>query len=270
MRRLALAAALAASTTVAPAIAAATAAQEVQQLSVCFAENDPPRSLRAGAQGFDVDVARLLARHLQRNLRIVWVAERYQTDIESTDVDYRPILTGQCDAQLSVPGADAVARFRGRLVLSEPYYGAAFELLPASSAFRWKEPYAGVVAVRANSVAHVAIDALGARWTMQAETAGILAALRTGAATSALVWGPDLATLDIGRNDGFEPPPVLRWNLHATTRRDDPLLAALNRAFADEAVQAALLALMRQHRFPAHAPFETTHTRASMQALLAP
>ena len=262
MRRLALAAALAAG--------AAVAAQEAGQLSVCFAENDPPRSLRTGAQGFDLDVARLLARHLQRNLRIVWVAERYQTDIESSDVDYRPILTGQCDVQLSVPGADAIARFRGRLALSEPYYGAAFELLPTGSAFRWEEPYAGVVAVRANSVAHVAIDALGLRWTMQAETAGILAALRTGAATSALVWGPDLATVEVGRSDDFEPPAVLRWNLHAIARQDDPVLATLNGAFADEAVQAALLALMRRHRIPAHAPFESAHTRASMQALLAP
>lgn len=262
MRRLALAAALAAGT--------AVAAQEARQLSVCFAENDPPRSLRSGAQGFDLDVARLLARHLQRRLRIVWVAERYQTDIESSDVDYRPILTGQCDVQLSVPGADAIARFRGRLVLSEPYYGAAFELLPAGSAFRWEEPYAGTMAVRANSVAHVVIDALGVRWTMQSETAGILAALHTGAATSALVWGPDLAAGDAGRNDDFEPPTVLRWNLHAIARRDDPVLAALNRAFADQAVQAELLALMQRHRIPAHAPFAYTHTRASLQALLAP
>ena len=248
----------------------AVAAQEVRQLSVCFAEHDPPRSLRTGAQGFDLDVARLLARHLQRGLRIVWVAERYQTDIESSDVDYRPILTGQCDVQLSVPGAEAIAWSRGRLVLSEPYYGAAFELLPGGSDFRWQEPYAGKVAVRANSVAHVAIDALGVRWTMQAETAGILAALRTDAATSALVWGPDLAMVDIARNEDFAPPAVLRWNLHAIVRRDDPVLAALNSAFADQTVQAALLALMQRHRIPAHAPFETAHTRASLQALLGP
>ena len=262
MRRLAAAAALAAG--------AAVAAEEAGQLSVCFAENDPPRSQRAGARGFDLDVARLLARHLRRDLRIVWVAERYQTDIESSDVDYRPILTGQCDVQLSVPGADAIARFRGRLALSEPYYGAAFELLPAGSAFRWQEPYEGTVAVRANSVAHVAIDALGVRWTMQAETEGILAALRTGAATSALVWGPDLADVDLGRNEGFEPPAVLRWNLHAIARRDDPALAALDGAFADQAVQEGLLALMRRYRIPAHAPFETVHTRAALRALQAP
>ena len=242
-------------------------AQDARSLSVCFAEDDPPRSVRAGAHGFDMDVARLLAANLERGLRIVWVPERYQTDVESSDVDYRPILTGQCDVQLSAPGEDAIARFRGRLALSEPYYGAAFELLPAGSAFRWGEPYTGIFAVRANTVAHVALDAVGARWTMQTHTDGILAALGDGTATSALVWGPNLAVADVEPNESFEPPAVLRWNLHAIARRDDPVLEEINSAFADAAVKREIRALQRRHRIPVRAPFASVHTGVAFRAL---
>ena len=252
------------------AAGSALAAQSGPWLSVCLAEHDAPRSMRAGTQGFDVDVARLLADHLGRGLRMVWVAERYQTDIESSDVDYRPILSGQCDVQLSAPGPAAIARFGGRLVQSDPYYGAAFELLPKGAAFRWQEPYAGTLAVRANSVAHVAIDAIGVRWTMHADTDGVVSALRDGTAKAALVWGPNLATKALEYDAHFEPPAVLRWNLHAIVRRDDPVLSALNQAFADPSVQRRIRALQRDHGIPPRAPFPSVHTSAALQALEKP
>ena len=142
-----------------------------EELRVCFAENDPPRSRRGGA-GFDTDVARELAAQLDRRLVVVWLPEEEQTDIESTDADYRPLLTGQCHLQLSVPGAGAIERFRGWLVLSEPYYGAAFELIPADASYRFGEPYPGTVAVRANTVAHLALDASGVSGPSRPPTKG--------------------------------------------------------------------------------------------------
>ena len=160
----------------APDDAGDVADTEAGNLRVCFAENDPPRSQRGGT-GFDLDVARHLAAELDRRLLIVWLPETEQTDIESTDVDFRPLLMGQCDLQLSVPGAGAVERFRGRLVLSQPYYGAGFELIPADSTFRFDVPYSQTVAVRANTVAHLALNAAAIPWSQQASNDDIVQAV---------------------------------------------------------------------------------------------
>ena len=237
-------------------------------LAVCLPENDPPRSLRqanGSAGGFDVAVARLAAARLQAPLRLVWLPEPRQTDIESTDLDFRPLLRGECDVQLSVPGAAAIANYQPRLELTAPYYGAAYELLPADAALRWNAPFAGTVAVRANTVAHVAVDAAGLRWTMQRSTADILAALASGDATAALIWGPALAAVDDAPSAAFEPPPALRWNLHAATRREHPLRATLDGLFTDAATQQSVLALLAEHGLPPRAPFATAHTPAALR-----
>ena len=249
----------------------ATAA-DAAPLSICLPENDPPRSVRGAgleAHGLDVDVARLLAAKLERPLRLAWMPERAQTDIESTDLNFRPLLHGECDALLSMPGRGALGRLEDRLALSAPYYGAAYELVPAEAAFRWDEPYAGTIAVSANSLAHVAVNAIGVRWTMQEASADVVAALNAGAASAGLVWGPDLALLDDAthRSAAFDPPAVLRWNLHAATRRDDPVLADLNGVFDQDSVQRDILALLSRHRIPNRPPFETAHTRAALTAL---
>ena len=238
------------------------------ELRVCLGEKDPPRSLRTGgrAVGFDVDVARFAARALDQSLRIVWLPERL-TDIESTDVDYRPILGGECDAQLSVPGADAVARFADRLALSAPYYGAAYEVIPAGAGLRWGAAYAGTVAVYSNAVAHIAVDAAGLSWTMQPNTAAIVRAVTDGSAAAGLIWGPDLAALDVDRDEAFEPPPVLRWNLHAVTRRGDPLLAELDGLLASAAFRARVRQLLDEHRIPVRGPFASVFTLSRLHAL---
>lgn len=253
------------------AFAAGADAERSAPLAICFAENDPPRSLRSGASatGLDVDVARALAAKLERPLRLVWMPESPQTDIESTDLDFRPLLRGECDAQLSVPGEDAIASLRRWMALSAPYYGAAYELLPSSSPLRWGKPHDGTVAVVSNSVAHVAVNAAGLRWTMQRTSADVLGALAEGAASAGLVWGPDLAMLGerAEPSTDFQPPDALRWNLHAATRQDDPLLADLNGAFMDADFQRQVLALLARHGLPSRGPFQTAHTRAGLAAL---
>lgn len=240
-------------------------------LSVCFPAADPPRSARADASGFDVDVARLLAARIGRPLRLVWLPERGQTDIESTDLIFWPLLDGQCDMQLSIPGAPAIARYGAQLQLSEPYYGAAFELVPAAATLVWGEPYEGVLAVRANTVAHVAVDAVGIRWTMQERTVDLVAAVADGRADAALIWGPNLALTDgLVRREGFDPPAALRWNLHAAVRRGDGLLADLNRLLGDPTIKSAVKSLLDDHGLPARTAFATTHSRQALDALMPP
>ena len=245
-----------------PAIAVARDAG----LRVCLPENDPPRSQR-GAGGFDLDVAGHLAERLDRRLVIVWLPEEAQTDIESTDADYRPLLTGQCEMHLSVPGAEAVKRYRGWLVLSEPYYGAGFEVIPAESPFRFDAPFKGTVAVRANTVAHLALNAASVRWSQQTSSAAIVRAVAEDEVAAGLVWGPDLALLDSDHNPDFEAPAVLRWNLHAALRKDNPLIEAVNRLFATDEVQAYVRTQLIKHRIPVHPPFDRVHTPEDLLAL---
>ena len=232
---------------------------ETDELRICFAEDDPPRSQR-GAGGFDIDTASFLAERLDRRLLIVWLAEEAQTDIESTDADYRPLAMGQCEVQMSVPGAQAVKRYRGWLVLSEPYYGAGFELIPADSPFRFGTPFAGTVAVRANTVAHLALNAADAQWSQQSSSAAIASAVAEGASAAGLVWGPDLALLDSDHNPDFEAPPVLRWNLHAALRKDNPLLDDVNRVFASAEFREQVAVRLAQYGIPVHRPFDGVHT----------
>lgn len=236
------------------------------ELRVCFPENDPPRSERDGG-GFDIDVARYLAQRLDRRLLIVWLPEEAQTDIESTDADYRPLVLGQCDLHLSVPGAAAIKRYRGRLVLSEPYYGAGFEVIPEDSPFDFDAPFAGIVAVRANTVAHLALNASDIGWSQQGSSAAIAHAVAAGNVAAGLVWGPDLALLDSDHKLDFEAPPVLCWNLHAAFRKDHPLIEAVNRLFATAAFRAHASAYLVKHRIPVRGPFETVHTPADLDVL---
>ena len=235
-------------------------------LRVCFAENDPPRSQRRRTAGLDIDVARLVAADLARPLRIVWLPERGQID-EVTDLYFGALLANQCDTQLSVPGAVAIGGHEDRLALSQPYYGAAYELIPETADWQWGQPFDGVVAVLGNTVAHVAIDAVGLRWSMHRSAREIEAAVAQGSAAMGIVWGPNLASLDSARAAAFEPPPVLRWNHHAATRRDDPLLAELNRVFAMSSFRSRMVDLLAAHRLPLRGPYDAVYTPDALQAL---
>lgn len=239
---------------------------ETADLRVCFAENDPPRSKR-GTGGFDVDVAKVLAQQLDRRLLIVWLPEEAQTDIESTDADYGPLAMGQCEVQLSIPGAQAVERYRGWLVLSEPYYGAGFELIPADSPFRFGTPYAETVAVRANTVAHLALNAANIEWSQQSSSAMIVKAVAGGTTATGLVWGPDLALLDTDHSPDFEAPPVLRWNLHAALRRDSRILEEVNRVFASPEFRDHVAQRLAAHGIPVRSPFDSVHAPDLLTAL---
>ncbi len=239
---------------------------DVADLKVCLPENDPPRSKR-GSGGFDADIAGYLAQSLGRRLVMVWLPEETQTDIESTDADYRPLLTGQCDLHLSVPGPEAVKRYRGWLVLSDPYYGAGFEVIPADSPFRFDAAFAGTVAVRANTVAHLALNSASIGWSQQASSAGIARAVAEGSAAAGLVWGPDLALLDSDHSPDFDAPPVLRWNLHAAFRKDNPLIAEVNRLFATVEFQTHVRTHLARHRIPVRGPFENVHTPQDLLSL---
>ncbi len=234
-------------------------------MRACLGADDMPRSQADDRAGFDLDVAALLADELNLELEIVWLTPTTPTQIESTDIDFRAVYSGRCDVQLSIPGPDAIAAFAPMLVLSEPYYGTAFELIPESAPTRWAELETLKLAVRANTVAHLVIDARGIEWTMRGDNESVVAAVRQGDAAAALIWGPDLALLDQGRNLTFEPPPALRWNQHIVTRTQAAALRmAIDDLLRDRSVQSKIRRLQRKHGIPDRSPFESTHQAADL------
>ena len=254
---LAIAAALAACGGTPEAVTAVTG----EPLKVCVAPEDPPRSTRPGV-GFDVDVAKLIAGSLGRPLELVWLPRPNLHEIEETDLNFGPLMDGVCSLQLSVPGVAALEEAHDALALSRPYYGTAFELVPASADLERAER----VAVRSNTVAHIVVDRRGFSWTMQPDTGSVLAALESGRADVALVWGPDLAGTDVTPSRTFEAPRVLRWNQHAAVRTNDTeLLANVDAALDDSS--DAVQALLERHGIPQRTPFDDTHQAEDLLAL---
>lgn len=237
-------------------------------LSVCLPEDAPPRASRTTEQGFDIDVARVLAKELDRPLQVLWLPTPNLTDIESSDTDYRPLLRGQCNLMMSVPGEADIADFGNALTLSQPYYGASWEVFPADSDFNWRQPYAGKVAVRAYTVGHRAVHELGFDWTMQPDNPSIVNAVDRGAANVGLVWGPSLGSLEVERKVDAEPPQALRWNMHLAFRADNEALAnAINDALSSPDMRQAITALLDKHGIPRRGPFDTVHTTEALNAL---
>jgi len=190
----------------------------------------------------------------------VWLAEPNPTEIESSDVDYGWLLDGRCDVQLSIPGQAALGAFAERLVLSEPYYGAAFELVPESATLDLTAPEGHRIAVRGNTVAHVYIDRLGFDWTMRRDGRDIASAIDDGDATAGLIWGPELGALGLPYSRAEEPPVALRWNHHAAVRAaDGPLRDAIDAVFATAGFHDDAWAWMRSAGIPPHRPFPSVH-----------
>ena len=243
-----------------------TADAGASTLRVCLPSDDAPRSDRDRVAGLDVDVARLLARELGRPLQLVWLPELGEID-EVSDFNFRPLLAGTCNIHLSVPGIEGLGPFRRALSLSTPYYGAAYELIPESAAWQWGTQAPGTIAVMANSVAHVAIDAADLPWSMRPHTEDIARAVATGEAAIGLVWGPDLSVLDVSRAATFAPPPVMRWNLHAATRLDSPLLQEVNRVFGEPGFTSRISAILEHHGVPARPPFESVYSPEALRAI---
>ncbi len=243
-------------------------AQEEGPLRVCFLGNNLPFSSQSGEHGFDVDVARAIAKSMGRPLVPVWVRNDERiTEVDESDFPLRRLSRNECDAILSVPGRDAV-REASNVTVGNAYYGAAFELLgregqtPASL----HDIEHQVVAVQAQTIASFILESLKISMRTFFSTEESLAAVATGDAELAFVWGPTAgwyAKQEPGTKLTFaaaEPISVARWNEHVATRTEDEALrTALDAALTRLRRSGELKAIAQRYGVPFYPPFEKTY-----------
>ena len=243
-------------------------AAEGAQLRVCFLGNNLPFSSQHDERGFDVDVARAVAKTMGRTLVPVWVRNDERiTEVDESDFPLRRLSRNECDAILSVPGRDAV-REASKVTVGNAYYGAAFELLgregqtPASL----HDIEHQVVAVQAQTIASFILESLKISMQTFFSTEESLAAVATGDAELAFVWGPTAgwyAKQEPGTKLTFataEPISVARWNEHVATREEDQALrTALDAALTTLRRSGELKAIAQRYGVPFYPPFEKTY-----------
>lgn len=252
------------------AVAAVVAcAGPVSALKVCFLDDDLPRAHRATASGFDVEIMAELAALIDDELEPVWVPSRPAfSEIESSDLPLDRLAAGECQAVASVPGAAALGRYREELVLSDPYYGAAFEVVgPAGVARTLTDLRGRTVAVQLQSIAHAVLGSLGIDWRVRSSVAELLELVDSGQADAAVVWGPALAPHGRQPVAGYEAPQGLRWNEHVAVRADVPLAAWIDETLRRLRESGRLQALAEKYGIPYHPPFPSTSDPAALSTL---
>ncbi len=268
---------------------ALSGAGPVAALRVCVTDANLPYANReGGVSGFDLDVAAAVAALIGYRVEPVWTGRAANIQEIEEDLPLARLARDDCDAMFSVPGPPGeTLRGHQALVLGEPYYGAAFELVgcreqvPATLA-----DLAGqAVAIQSQTVAHFALLAAGVEPRNYFSVNAAFDAARTHEAEAALLWGPAIgwrlrmaqATGLRLRDEtyaacnlvaGYQPPEALRWNLHVATLRDRTRLRELvDDALATLTANGQLERIARGWGIPWHPPFATTYTRDALEAL---
>tara|TARA_B100000676_G_scaffold313212_1_gene392361 strand:- start:310 stop:1161 length:852 start_codon:yes stop_codon:yes gene_type:complete len=244
------------------------------KLEICLLENNLPYSSRATQSGFDYDVGKLLAKKLKRELVPVWSSNSRQIlEIES-DFPLRRLIRGDCSLILSVPGPEKKMGEGSSpaVTLGKPYYGAAFEVISTTNEgqLSFRKLKGKRVAIMSQTVAHFALNKVGASPVTYFSVEEALKGIVEGEADAALLWGPTSGWIMSGFDVSTEanllmtkrkPPAGLSWNIHFASRTED-------QTFRDEVsvgLQALqengqLMSLMGKYDIPRRGSFESTHT----------
>jgi ABC-type amino acid transport substrate-binding protein len=253
----------------AEAPAEARAASPSGPLRVCFLEDDAPRASRSSGTGFDIAVMKAIAADAGVKLEPVWSPSRSGfSEVEATDLPLGRLARAECDAAASIPGEESLGDMRGRLALSRPYYGAAFELLVASGRPATLRGLAGrPVGVQLQSFAHLVAQSLQIDWRARPTPRETLELLDSGEVEAVLVWGPALAPLGREPQPEWTPPRALRWNEHVAVRRDSPWLAVIDRALERLEQDGSIARMTKEAGIPPRTPFVGTSDASALAEL---
>ena len=238
-------------------------------LRVCFLEDDAPRAQRSTGAGFDLAVMKAVAADAGATLEPVWTPSRSGfSEVEATDLPLGRLARGECDAAASIPGEESLGRMRGRLALSRPYYGAAFELLAAAGKPTTLTGLAGrPVGVQLQSFAHLVAQSLQIDWRARPTPRETLELLDSGEVDAVLVWGPALAPLGREPQPEWTPPRALRWNEHVAVRQGSPWLAVIDSALERMEQDGTLARMTKEAGIPPRTPFVGTSDASAIAEL---
>jgi polar amino acid transport system substrate-binding protein len=214
--------------------------------------NLPYSSARDDRPGFDVELARALARRLEVKLRIDWLNVQHETAIGQLVQRECDLVFGEAVATNTVADDEELA---GKILYSRPYYGTGYVLVHRKNgpSVRSLAELAGVKSERlgteAGSVADYSLRQRGYMRRLFRNQLATLTALKDAAIDYAYVWAnvgwtlhtsPDL-DLEIVPTDVRED----RWQIAIAMRTEDAELrshvdAALGGLIADGTVARAL------------------------------
>jgi polar amino acid transport system substrate-binding protein len=226
--------------------------------------NLPYSSAREERPGFDVELARALARRLDLRLRIEWLDVAHDTAVGQLLEHACDLVIGAAVDPSAVADDEPLA---GKVVYSRPYYGTGYLLVrrkkgPPIAALEPLRGAAGRIGTEAGSIADYRLRQRGYLRRLYRNQLATLKALADGDIDGAYLWAnvgwtlhasPDLdAALEVV--PGYVPED--HWNIAVALRPGDDELkrrvdAALEALIGDGTVAASLA---RNH-LPAFAPF---------------
>jgi ABC-type amino acid transport substrate-binding protein len=216
-------------------------------LRVCAdPSNLPFSSSDAATPGFEVELARLVARELGVEARFEWNPTYVRA--------LRPLREGACDLFMGLP---TDARFREGnpwVTVSRPYYVMGHAIVAKQDAgILSVEDLAGKrVAVEGISVADFYLSARGIDRGIYKSQAQAFKAVATGEAPAALLWLPVAAWLGRGLPDLRVIPvahPRLEFPIGAgVRRRDGDLAAAVDAAIGRLSERGAVREILARYR----------------------
>jgi ABC-type amino acid transport substrate-binding protein len=189
----------------------------------------PFSSAEAATPGFEVELARLVARELGVEARLQW----HPTVVRAL----RPLREGECDLFMGLPTDERFAAGTPWVTVSQPYYVMSHALVArADSGIRTLSDLAAQrVAIEAASVADLYLLGLDVQRGLYKNQAEAFRAVVAGEAPAALLWRPVASWLARGE-------AALRIIALADPRLEFPVGAGVqrrNRELAD-AIEAAI------------------------------
>jgi polar amino acid transport system substrate-binding protein len=237
--------------------AAAAEAQTPDALTFCMWVDNPPMSDASGPSGFEVDLARALAKQLGREARFEWLDPH-------NDLTEKAVLDSRCDAALGAiveMGAMAGAQPVTGVTLTEPYYRAGYQLIrrPGARPVGTLEELRGTrIALEGESLVTYTLRQQGHKVHVLRDYQAVIDALADGRAEYGYLWGPLAASLTRERSDvvvekDFQPTEL--WNFAIAVREaDTELRQALNRGIRELVAGGSLTGIFAKYHVPYVAP----------------
>ena len=240
--------------------------------------NLPYSSAKADRPGFDVELARALARKLRVKLRIDWIDVQRETAIGE-------LLDRECDlafgAAIDSAAVDDEEELAGKVIYSRPYYGTGYLLVTrkdepsVKSLQELKGKKSRRIGTEAGSVADYRLRQRGYLRRLFRTQLSVLKSLDEGGIDYAYLWanvGWSLHTspeLNLELSPDYLPED--RWNIAIAMRRgEDELKQHVDVAIEQLVKDGTVARLLRQYHVMYFPAFENTQKDPNGDAALLP